>query len=647
MNQPLLVNHISQFSGIFYFDPQLSKQDSPNLSDRYCFEEGFLQASFTSVDITDEFIVLAVLGKSNERELRSHFPAEETCASLIRQAFIRWGIKFTDHLSGEFSAVVWERKRRQLWVIRDRFGFIPFYYIFQPNSFFCFSDRISALSKFKKDTTAIDAQKLQHYLAPPTSYQPFNERTFYRNVKAALPGHVLHTQGTNISHHVYWSLNPGQYQHQKEEDIIEHFRELFFASIEHKIEGYKNVGAHLSGGMDSSSIACVTGQFRDSIATFYVNPGLESTDESYFANSVVQKIHSRHFEVSPRKNMLEAITQLTALFDRPDHFVTASGFLMAGADQAQAIGCDLMLTGHDGDSVVGHGNLLIDGYWNAKDWNNLKWALQAYATTRDLRLIDADWLQLSADEQLKRYHENYFNKELWKILKKKDIGDFFNTAQRINHEVGFSYSAFLRYVLDALLLKLRNRPMGTLLTDNTLSSLAETSSNAGALYQNIDNDYLFQFRAITNQSYIDAIEQMYHMGLHYRHHYAHPFFDEKLVELSLAIPESIKFGDGKGRDTIRRALKGILPEEVRTRGFKTSFNEYGLLSFKDLYTQTQDMFTKNHSLWQWVDHAKFLKLKDHIFNPKIPLFNKLKYSSSANRILYLGIWLDHLKNREE
>ncbi len=140
---------------------------------------------------------------------------------------------------------------------------------------------------------------------------------------------------------------------------------------------------------------------------------------------------------------------------------------------------------------------------------------------------------------------------------------------------------------------------------------------------------------------------MYHIGLQYGHAYAHPFFDEKLVELSLAIPERMKFGDGMGRASIRRALEGILPEEVRTRGFKTSFNEYGLLTFKELYTQTQEVFTEEHPLWRWVNRANFLKLKDLIFNPKIPVFNKLNYSNSANRVLYLGIWLDQLKNHEE
>lgn len=639
------VKHSSRFSGIVYFDPQPASrepEDRDTENVRY-FEEGKICTSSSSVDITPEYAILALLGKQNHEFLGNFFPQKKgNAAALIRLAFIRWGNKLTDYLAGEFSIVIWERPSRQLWVFRDRFGLLPFYYIFQPKDFFCFSDRIGALSKFRKDITGIDPQKIKEYLTPPTSYQPFSDRTFYRNVKAALPGHVLHTKGATITHEVYWTLDPGQYRHQTEIDSFEQFKTLFFASIERRIDGFGTIGTHLSGGLDSSSIACVTKRFRESVTTFYVNPGLESTDENFYVDSVVRKIHPRHFEVCPRKNMYEAISQLTELFDRPDHFVTASGFLLASADQAKTSGCDLMLTGHDGDSVVGHGNQLLDAYFQAKDWTNLKWALKAYATVRDLRTLDPDWLLLTPEQQEQRYRQYFFNKELWKTLKTKNLNRFFQTAQLAKRDFKLSYTDFLRFGLDNVISKFRQRPHGSLLTNELLCYSDEPDSNAGALYQTMDEEYVFQFRAITNRAYVDAIEQMYHIGLHYGHSYGHPFFDEKLVELSLAITERMKFGDGMGRTSIRRALEGILPEEVRTRGFKTSFNEYGLLTFKELYQQTQGIFTDEHELWRWVNRAHFLKLKDLIFNPKIPVFNKLNYSNSANRVLYLGIWLDQL-----
>ncbi|AEI49851.1 asparagine synthase-related protein [Runella slithyformis] len=640
----------SRFSGIVYIDSLLAarKLDGCEGQNVCLFEEGEIRTTPSAVDITPEYAVLAILGKRNQEFLGNLFPQKkENDAALIRLAFSRWGTQLTEYLTGEFSLLIWERPSRQLWVFRDRFGLLPFYYIFQPNGFFCFADRIAALSKFTKNIAGLDPQKIKEYLTPPSSYQPFSDRTFYRNVKAALPGHVLHIKGSTVMQEAYWTLDPGQFRNHTESERIEQFKTLFFASVERCIDGFNTVGTHLSGGLDSSSIACVARQFRESVATFYVNPGVASTDETFYVDSVVKKIHPRHFEVHPRQNMYEALSQLTELFDRPDHFVTASGFLLASADQAKAIGCDLMLTGHDGDSVVGHGNQLLDTYFQTRDWTNLQWALKAYATARDLRTLDPDWLLLTPEQREYRYRQYFFYKELWKILKTKNLSQFFQTAQLIRRKFAFSYTDFMQFIQGIIVSKFHRRPLGSLLTNELVYYSGEPDTNAEALYQTMEDEYVFQFRAITNQAYIDVIEQMYHIGLHYGHAYAHPFFDEKLVELSLAIPERMKFGDGMGRESLRRALKGILPEEVRTRGFKTCFNEYGLLTFKELYLQTQEVFTEEHTLWRWVNRTHFLQIKDLIFNPKIPVFNKMSHCNSANRVLYLGIWLDQLKNREE
>ncbi len=643
---------LSNFSGIFYFDTTLAEKDSKSSNDPgvYSFENGYLFAHSPSVEITPEYVILADISKKNLTFLQNHFAdANGSQATLIRRAFTAWGDRLPNHLSGEFIIIIWERQTKELRVIRDRFGCTPFYYTFTPDAFISFSDRIGAIPYFKKTRESIDPLKIKHYLTPPSSYQSFDDRTFYHQVKSALPGHVLYTQGDRITHRVYWKIDPAQYRHQPDSEYFERFRALFFASVEERSQGYRHIGTHLSGGIDSSSIACVTNHFHSSLSTFHINPGLPSTDESFFVDSVVKKIHSRHFMVSPQPNIYEAMCRLTALFDRPEHFVTPSTFHFAAAEQAKAIGCDLILTGHDGDSVVDNGNGLLETYRKTKNWSGLRWALEAYATTRDLPLLDSNWLTLSAEEKGKRYKEYYFNKELWKILKKRSVFPFFQMAKTVKHEFGFSYTAFMRFALDNFWERFRRPPLGSLLTAKAQQYVPDKTDvlDSDALYSGIETEFLPQFKAITNQFYVDATEQLYHIGLHYGHRYSHPFFDEKLVELSLAIPEKLKFGDGKGRDSIRQALKGVLPEEVRTRGFKTSFSEYGLLTFTQLYEQTKELFPQNHLLWTWVDHAKFLTMKSILLDPKIPLYYKSKYLNLANRVLYLGIWFESLNDEKQ
>ncbi len=589
----------------------------------------------------------------NECEVRSLLSLSErqgTPAGLIANAYRQWGDELSKYLFGEFVFLIWDRNSDKLLVSRDRFGFKTLYYDFQPDSHFAFASRISYLPTFNPSSESIDYLKVRNFLLPKTSCRSFEDRTFYNNIKAALPAHNLTIQAGKKAQSCYWKVNPARYRPiTREEEYIELFRSYFFDSVRKSTEGYDSVGAHLSGGIDSSSVACVAHQLTDSLATFYINPGLASTDESQFVRAVQEKIQSRHFEGHPDTNVYDSLALLSRLFDRPEHFPLPSGFHFAAAGQAQIAGCDVVLTGHDGDSVIGHGSGLIPAYREAEDWPALKQAINQYAQQRDLSYLSPDWLQMPASEKQIKYARHYLESELWDLLKNKNMGRFLKTARALSSESGYSYRDFLNSGFDKLLNRLKFPSVGNILTAEFLASLdrSQASANADKLFCELPADYIDQFREITSKSYVDATEQLHHIGLHYGHRYAHPFFDEKLVELSLAIPERIKFGDGKGRDTIRRALRDVLPPEILNRNNKTSFSEYGLISFQTLHLQTQSIFHHGHLLWDIVDKKKFDKVAGILLNPAIPLNQKSRYYTLASKALFLGVWLEEMKKYEK
>lgn len=646
------------FSGIIHFGTASSPTSldvSENSSERRVdFSGGHVAASTSeSILVDSDFIVVADVRLHNECEVRSLLSLSErqgTPAGLIAKAYRRWGDELSKYLSGEFVFLIWDRNSDKLLVSRDRFGFKTLYYDFQPGSHFAFASRISHLPTFKPSSESIDYLKVRNFLLPETSCRSFEDRTFYKNIKAALPAHHLILQAGRKVQRCYWKVNPARYRHiTQEEEYIELFRSYFIDSVRKSTEGYDNVGAHLSGGIDSSSVACVAHQLTDSLSTFYINPELSSTDESHFVRAVQKKIHSRHFEGHPDTDVYGSLALLSRLFDRPEHFPLPSGFHFAAARQIQLAGCDVVLTGHDGDSVVGHGSGLIPAYRDAEDWPALKQAINQYAQQRDLSYLSPDWLQLPASERQNKYARHYLDGELWNLLKKKNMGKFLKTARALSFEFGYSYQEFLNSGIDRLTNRMKFPSVGNILTAEFSANLnrSQASANADELFDELPADYVEQFREITNKSYVDATEQLHHMGLHYGHHYAHPFFDEKLVELSLAIPERVKFGDGKGRDTIRRALQDLLPPEILNRSNKTSFSEYGLVSFQILHLQTKSIFQSGHLLWDMVDKKKFDKVVGILFNSAIPLCHKSRYYTLASKALFLGVWLEEMKKYEK
>ena len=646
------------FSGIVHFGAasfraELSASENPS-ERRFYFSGGYVAASTSeSILVDSDFVVVADTRLHNERDVRSRLSLSErqgNSAELIVRAYRQWGDELSKHLSGEFVFLIWDRNSDKMLVSRDRFGFKTFYYDFQPDSHFAFASRISHLPTFNPAGESIDYLKVRNFLLPETNYRSFEDRTFYKNIKAALPAHHLIIQAGRKMQRCYWKVDPARYRNiAREEEYIELFRSYFIDSVRKCTAGYQNVGTHLSGGIDSSSVASVAHQLTGSVSTFYINPGLSSTDESQFVRAVQEKIHSRHFEGHPDTDVYGSLALLSRLFDRPEHFPISSGFHFAAANQVQLAGCDVVLTGHDGDSVVGHGNRLIPAYLDAEDWTALKQAINQYAQRRDLSYLNPDWLQMPASEKQSKYARHYLDGELWCLLKKKNLGKFLKTARALSFEFGYSYRDFLNSGFDKLLNRLEFPSVGNILTTEFLASLdrSQASADADGLFDELPTNYVDQFREITSKSYVDATEQLHHIGLHYGHRYAHPFFDEKLVELSLAIPERIKFGDGKGRDTIRRALRDVLPPEILNRNNKTSFSEYGLQSFHTLHRQTQTVFHGDHLLWEIVDRKKFDKVAGILFNSTIPLNQKSRYYTLASKALFLGVWLEEMKNHEK
>ena len=646
------------FSGVLYPGPAgasaLMARSERFHGQNFDFSGGRLTTnSPESVLIAAELIVVADTRLHNEQEIRSRLgisAQEGTPAQLIARAYQQWGEKISEQLTGEFVFLIWDRHTEKILVSRDRFGFKSFYYDHQPGSYFAFANRISHLPTFTSSSDSLDYSKIHNFLVPQNSTGSFEDRTFYKNVKAALPAHQLTIHKNQVAQRCYWQVDPARYAAiTREEEYIDLFRSYFFDSIRNCIRGCDAPGAHLSGGIDSSSVACVAQQIAGDISTFYINPSLPSTDETYFVRAVQQRIGSRHFEGRPDPDIYGALAQLSGLFDRPEHFPLPSTFHFAAAGQAQQAGCDVVLTGHDGDSVVGHGNGMLDAYREADDWASLKNAIHQYACERDLSHLSPGWLSLPPTERQARYARHYLTTELWAMVRQKKVGGFFKTARALSPEFGYSYRDFLHSGLDRLTARLKFPLPGTLLTHDFAAQIdkTKTSINADALYTGLSTDYQEQFRDITHKSYVDATEQLHHIGLHYGHRYAHPFFDERLAELSLAIPEKVKFGDGKGRATIRRALQDLLPPEVLNRGHKTSFSEYGLLSFQILHLQTLPIFGRSHQLWDLVDKKKFDKVVGVLSNTAIPLNKKSRHYTLASKALFLGVWLEEMKNHEK
>ena len=204
--------------------------------------------------------VIAYNGEAyNYRELREELIAaghsfQTNCdTEVILHGYMEWGPEVTRRLRGMFAFVIWDHQKRELYGARDPFGIKPFYYASMGELFFFGSECKSFLPHpgFRKE---LNPQALKFYLT--FQYSALNE-SFFKNVFRLLPGHQLLWRDGVVelsSYHSFSFAPDSTPLEQRAEEI----RRVVTESVEaHQISDVE-VGAFLSGGIDSSFITALS-----------------------------------------------------------------------------------------------------------------------------------------------------------------------------------------------------------------------------------------------------------------------------------------------------------------------------------------------------------------------------------------------------
>lgn len=180
--------------------------------------------------------------------------AQLTDADLILRAWRRWGQACPEHLLGDYAFAVWDARREILFCVRDHIGAKPFYYARMPDGF-AFASEVGAVLAAPDVDCGFDAAVVHKWLSPPT-YADFSERTFYRAIRRLLPGHSLTVDRNGARVERWWRPEEAPaVAPASDEECAEAFLALYAQAVRDCLRAPGPSGAHLSGGLDSSSIA--------------------------------------------------------------------------------------------------------------------------------------------------------------------------------------------------------------------------------------------------------------------------------------------------------------------------------------------------------------------------------------------------------
>lgn len=467
-------------------------------------------------------------------------PTQTSTGLLLLRAFERWQQKCVDHLLGDFAFAIWDDKEKQLFCTKDHAGVKPFLY-FYSQEWFVFASELRAIVDLPFLPKKLNRNKLRAHLLNLGAH--YSADTFFCNIWRLMPGRSLKLQKDNLNISRYWrpeEVSPLRLADDRA--YAEAFRSLLEKAVYDRLTSNAPVGLKLSGGLDSSTIACIAGrQLSKTEQPLYtvsaVLPenfdGIEEDERSYINLLSKTEKNLKLAFLSARND--SAFSGLSDIFKQTYSPVSYFYYLDVVLFRylREKWGVKRALSGYGGDGTVSFNgsNALPDLF---RRGNFATW----YRILQNLHRIEG--------------------KGFWKIIKNKTILPLIPPK-----------------VLELWLEIYRKRqPLPLLLNVPAgIEFAAEIDYRSAIREDSLRVYHPFNIKYTLWNEYTNWFpEEDLPLETQFGLEMLYPFMDRRIIEFLMAIPSEQFLQGGWKRGLIRAATAGILPEEIRWRRDKTLFS---------------------------------------------------------------------------
>ena len=476
------------------------------------------------------------------------FPASKiTDSELILEAYLKWGETCPAHLLGDFAFAIWDRRTSTLFCARDQFGIKPFYY-FHGGDRFAFCSCIDGLLQLDWVPRRLNEQRLASHL---TTFFGDTTATFYTDILRLPPAHSLRLNQNGLQIIRYWKLDPHcETRYGSDGEYVEAFKSIFQEAVNCRLRTNIRPGAMLSGGLDSSSIACMAGQLmardgRGSLATFsgVFDKVPESNERSYIESLVRKGGFEPTYLAADDSNPFEAPPELARTQTEANSAANLHvNWGLYGL--ARQRGIRVILDGFDGDTTISHGVTYLKELALTNQWVKLGHHLPAVAGLYDSFVPELFWQYI-------------WQLGLWPRLP--------SSAKRVCNGVARRWHSLCRHrlapccILDKGFVDRIGLPDYRTRLGDTAGLPANTEKTGH--YQKLVWGVMPSTLELLGQTAAP-------FGVEVRF----PFWDRRLIEFCLGLPARFKIRDGYTRWILRKAMEGLLPPKVQWRVDKSNLS---------------------------------------------------------------------------
>lgn len=447
-----------------------------------------------------------------ELEGKGHTFRTGTDVEVILHLYEEEGLDFPKRLNGQFAIALYDSRERRLVLVRDQVGVCPLFYTLWDGRLL-FASEIKAILQYPGVPRRLNMEAVDQLMNFPGVVSPV---TFFEGVRALQGGHMLVVTAEDLRDVEYWDL---RYPTEEGPDLGEEYyaqtlREKLKEAISRRLVADVPIGFYISGGLDSSVVACYIGEFLlNSYYSFSAEIGDGELDESRFQQMVKERVNSTHYSVKVAEE--EIWENLSKVIYHAESAVKESydvaAYLLSGLVRQSP--AKAVLTGQGSDEFFcGYVGYMLDLFRNMQKG------------------------RMTAEEQAA-------NELLW--------GDPYFRYERIHPEIRKVhrqlYSDGVRGEIEAFS-AWRESPIDTRkvagLSTQKRRSYIDCKLRLGDHLLGEHGDRMFFSHSVEGR---------------------HPFLDKELLDFVVTIPDKYKLNGTNEKYILKKAGEGIVPEPILKR----------------------------------------------------------------------------------
>lgn len=238
----------------------------------------------------------------------------QTDTEVLLALYQRDGHSMLQKINGMFAFAIWDQKKQQLLLARDRLGKKPLYYC-QLDGDLVFGSELKTLLTLARIPREIRPDAVADFFA--YQYIP-DPKTIFKGIHKLEPGHCLIVNVGGIEKQQYWDLDFSHTAPADEAQLAQGLLKIIDQSTRQRMISDVPLGAFLSGGVDSSAIVALMAKANPApVTTCSIGFDSEQFDEVQYARQIAEQYHTDHHEFTVRQNVADNLVKIARFFDEP------------------------------------------------------------------------------------------------------------------------------------------------------------------------------------------------------------------------------------------------------------------------------------------------------------------------------------------